>query len=51
MHELETGRTTRLTFDSPDNPMTKSTAAIDDDVAAWMEPCAACPKNFDDYFA
>jgi hypothetical protein len=51
MHEIETGRTTRLTFDSPDNPITKSTAAIDDDVAAWMEPCAACPKNFDNYFA
>lgn len=49
VHEFDTGATTRLTFDSPDNPITKSTAAIGTDVAAWMEPCAACEKNFDGF--
>jgi hypothetical protein len=45
-YEFATGETKRLTFDSPDAPVTKDYAAIGDDVAVWIEACATCPKSF-----
>lgn len=54
VHEFETGETKRLTFDSPANPIAKSTVGVGSDVVVWLEPCASCPKSFEsaqEYFA
>jgi len=45
MRDLDTGNTTRLTFDSPDSPVGKYGPAIDGDTVVWMEPCPTCDPN------
>jgi hypothetical protein len=45
MHDFTTSKTTRLTFDSPNNPRGKVFPAVGADRAVWTEPPAGKPQN------
>jgi hypothetical protein len=45
MKDLESNVTTRLTFDSPNDPRGKYGPAVDGDTVVWMEPCPTCDPN------
>ncbi len=46
LHDIPSGQTERLTFDSPENGTAKTLAAVGTDWVVWLEPCATCPKSY-----
>ncbi len=46
LHDIPAGTTKRLTFDSPDNGIAKTFAAVGTDWVVWREPCATCDRTF-----
>ena len=48
VHDLGTGKTRRVTFDSPGDPMGKTNPAVSGDVVVWSQPLDGEPRNPDD---
>lgn len=45
VHDLATAKTRRVTFDSPTNPMGKTTPAVSGDTVVWSQPLGGEPRN------
>ncbi|MBX3185000.1 MAG: hypothetical protein KF915_20425 [Polyangiaceae bacterium] len=46
LHDIPTGKTERLTFDSPANGVAKINAVVGTDWVMWREPCPTCAKTY-----
>ncbi|MEZ4371468.1 MAG: hypothetical protein R3B07_11615 [Polyangiaceae bacterium] len=46
LHDIPSRTTKRVTFDSPDNGIAKTFAAVGTDWVVWHEPCGTCAKTF-----